>query len=87
MEDTLEVLAVDAEQFNEEQKKMNVDLESKKDVLVMTNDRKKYSLNHQKTRGRKAPEGSGLELDQRKANRGAQRGKEEKRTGTEHFER
>ena len=41
MEDTMEVLGFEAEKFNEEQKRMNQDLESKRDALVMTNDRKK----------------------------------------------
>jgi hypothetical protein len=37
----MEVLGFEAEKFNEEQKRMNQDLESKRDALVMTNDRKK----------------------------------------------
>ena len=41
MEDTMEVLGYEAEKFNEEQKRVNLDLESKKETLVMTNDRKK----------------------------------------------
>ena len=41
MEDTLEVLGFEAKKFSDEQKKMNEDLEAKKEALVMANDRKK----------------------------------------------
>lgn len=37
----MEVLGYEAEKFNDEQKRVNLDLESKKESLVMTNDRKK----------------------------------------------
>ena len=41
MEETQETLAFEAQKFNDEQRRMNQELESKKDSLVMLNDRKK----------------------------------------------
>ena len=53
MEDTMEVLGFEAEKFKEEQKRMNQDLESKKEALVLTNDRKKKQEEDRCTREQK----------------------------------
>ena len=46
----MEVLGFEAEKFNEEQRKMNQDLESKRDALVLTNDKKKKQEEDRLTR-------------------------------------